>query len=814
MSEADQKQSDSPLHTLDDASLFWLESLSLDNVAPEVRHRWQGLLEPGPSPAHRHTPINGATAPSPRPVGQELPLNDSTEPSPRPIGQELPQSEGIKALIRAYRRYGHRAANLDPLALQPPPQVPELDPATYGLGDVDPATPVSPEDTALKGPVPFGTLLDMLRQTYCGTLAVETHQADSSPRDKWLLEKLETRISDNIPHPVEEKLELLRRLTAAVELENYLGRRYPGAKRFGLEGAESLIPLLDGLIDRAADEGAQEICIGMAHRGRLNVLANVFGKPTQELFAEFDGTFVPATETGDVKYHQGLSSDIRLANGQHVHLAMSFNPSHLEAVGPVLEGSVRARQDRRNQQGSDGRREVVGILLHGDAALSGQGVVMETLQMSATPAYSTGGTVHVVVNNQIGFTTSNPEDARSTLYCTDISRMISAPVLHVNADDPEAVAFAAELCMEYRYHFGTDIFLDLVCFRRLGHNEADEPSVTQPLMYQAIREHQGVRELYARQLQREGRCDEATAAKMVEIYRKGLDAGAIVTHLEVTHTRTGQMFDWEPYLKASADDTVKTSVRPESIGELLPVLCEPPADFKLQRQVERTIAARREMLGGERPLDWGCAEMLAYSSLLKEGYPLRFSGQDCRRGTFTHRHAVLFDQQTGQEYAPLHLIAEQSGVMAGHYDSLLSEEAVLAFEYGYAATWPSGLVIWEAQFGDFANGAQVIIDQFIVSGEQKWNRLSGLVLLLPHGHEGQGPEHSSARLERFLQLCARQNIQVCAPSTPAQLFHLLRRQGHSSAAQATGGDDAQELAALAGFHFGSEGIHCRQVSSQ
>lgn len=756
------------LKTLDDASLRWLESLSLDDMDAEFKAQWQRLLEP---PA-------GSIGACEETASQPAPATSVS--AGRPASSEQPAVSAIHELITAYRRYGHLYAHLNPLEKARPPKPPMLELAACDLADADLAARIIPDGVQLPGPVPLAELIAWLEQVYCNSIGVELHQGEDSESGRWLLERLEQRTLQP-PLAKGDRVHLLQRLIAAEDLELYLGRRYPGVKRFGLEGAESMIPLMDTLIDTAADGGAQEICIGMAHRGRLNVLVNLFGKPTEELFAEFDGTLLsqaygPSAETGDVKYHQGFSSNFQRDETHKVHLSLSFNPSHLEAEGPVVQGSVRARQERRMMSGGDGRREALAILLHGDAAFSGQGVVMETFQMAATRAYGTGGTVHVVINNQIGYTVSNPQDARSTRYCTDVARIISAPVLHVNGDDPEAVIFVAALAMAYRYRFGSDIVLDLVCFRRLGHNEADEPAATQPLMYKAVRKHPGVRNKYADYLEQEGMCSSEQAEVMATEYRNSLDAGAIVTHRQINRTEPHELFDWTSYLTKEANAGIKTALTPETIKELAPLLIEVPKDFKLLRQVERILQSREQMLAGEVPLDWGCAEVLAYGSLLHEGYPIRFTGQDCRRGTFAHRHLTLFDQNSGAEHLSLQKIADKGGGIPGFYDSFLSEEAVLAFEYGYSATWPTGLVVWEAQFGDFANGAQVVIDQFIVSGEQKWNRLSGLVLLLPHGHEGQGPEHSSARLERFMQLGARDNIQLCVPSTPAQLFHLLRRQ--------------------------------------
>ena len=544
-----------------------------------------------------------------------------------------------------------------------------------------------------------------------------------------------------------------------------------GQKRFSLEGGDSLIPLLHFMNQRASELGCKEVTIGMAHRGRLNVLINILGKSPAELFAEFEGTKDYGLTTGDVKYHLGYSADVDAAGGP-LHLSLSFNPSHLEVISSVVIGSVRARQFRRRDSE---RREVMPIVIHGDAAVSGQGIVMEILNMSQTRGYSVGGTVHIVVNNQVGFTTSHPRDARSGVYCTDIAKMIDAPVFHVNGDDPEAVVYAALLAIDYRAKFGKDVFIDLICYRLHGHNEADEPSATQPLMYKTIRRHKTPWALYAERLQQQGVGTVDEAKQMFEDYRATLDRGESIVPLLTEGLSSQYLIHWSPYLKEQLSTYVGTGVKISKIKKLAEKLAVLPEGFVLQRQVATLVKTRAEMLKGKQPLDWGAAEILAYATILTEGHPIRFTGQDVRRGTFAHRHAVLHDQNSDEEYTPLmHLADDQAKFEI--YDSLLSEVGVLGFEYGYAKTDPKNLVIWEAQFGDFANGAQVIIDQFISSGWQKWQRLCGLTMLLPHGYEGMGPEHSSARLERYLQLCAQDNLQVCQPTTPAQIFHLLRRQ--------------------------------------
>ncbi|MGI9346221.1 MAG: 2-oxoglutarate dehydrogenase E1 component [Gammaproteobacteria bacterium] len=734
------------LPLINDACLTWIEHLDLVALEPAYREQWQQMLS-----------------------GQQ-PRAPAATPT-----QATDLQYKVRVLIAAFRRLGHRAAQLDPLGLHQPERIPELELAFHGLDTTPSSTQLASLDFADGKSITLGELVRQLKNTYCHTIGLEVFDNIHEPSGRWLVHQLETQLNNPEALQPADKKALLQRLTAAEGLERYLGRRYPGAKRFGLDGCESLIPLLESIYSQAATEGVKEICTGMAHRGRLNVLVNIFGKPTSDLFAEFDGHINPGTETGDVKYHQGFSSNARMHCGNQVHWALAFNPSHLEAVTPVVQGSVRARQDRRSLKGGNGHQEVMAVVLHGDAAFSGQGAVMETLQMAATPSYGTGGSIHIIINNQIGYTLRNPQEARSTRYCTDIARMTSAPVIHVNADAPESVLIAAKLATQYRYQFKRDIVIDLVGYRRLGHNESDEPSATEPVMYQKIRSHPSVRQIYTRQLTANQICTEEDAEQMATRYRSALESGQALTAFPVTQTAPAEMFDWSPYLSPQ-HTAPKTAISAPLIQQLATDLIQVPTSFKLHRQVERLMQNREKMLHKKAGVDWGCAEMLAYASLLHQSYPIRFTGQDSRRGTFSHRHAVLFDQDSGDSFAPLEHIAQRGGTQISLYDSFLSEEAVLAFEYGYSATWPQGLVIWEAQFGDFANGAQVIIDQFIVSAEQKWKRLSGLVLLLPHGHEGQGPEHSSARLERFLQLCARDNIQVCIPSTAAQMFHLLRLQ--------------------------------------
>ena len=700
--------------------------------------------------------------------------NISRRSAPRAkISQEKnPLEAKVQTLIKAYRDYGHTAADLDPLGIAEKVIHSDLH-KTEGLFNADELS------STVNCNFPIGSnvecevsdLIDGLKTTYCKNIGIEFQHISNKRERSWIIEKFEN--SNHKVSDAERKKEILKRLISARGLAQFLSSKYPGMKRFGIDGCESLIPLVDTLIKTTSKNGAEQICFGMAHRGRLNLLVNVLGKVSKELFEAFEEDFdLKGLSTGDVKYHLGYSSNIRTDHGD-VHVSLTNNPSHLEIVNPVVVGSVRARQDRL---GDTFRNRVVPILIHGDAAFSGQGVVMETLQMSQTRAYGVGGTIHVVVNNQIGFTTSHIRDARSTRYSTDISKFIEAPIIHVNADDPEAVVYVSELACEYRENFKKDIVIDLVCYRRSGHNEADDPSSTQPLMYKAIKSHKTVLDMYEKLLTADSTISDDEIKDFKKSYRKQIENGESVTPNLAPRSNDDQWFDWEPFMNRKWYEEVTTSVSQKEIEKNALSIVKTPTDFSLQKKVQKIFDERVKMSQGDIKLNWGFAEMMAYSSLLKEGYPIRFTGQDVRRGTFDHRHAVIFDQENGEGFLSLDPIAKEGKTLVDIYDSLLSEEAVLGFEYGYSATWPSGLVIWEAQFGDFANGAQVVIDQFIVSAEHKWERLSGLVMLLPHGFEGMGPEHSSARLERFLQLCAANNIQVCMPSSPSQIFHLLRRQ--------------------------------------
>ena len=676
----------------------------------------------------------------------------------------------VVQLISAYRQRGHQKAQLDPLGLAEREHVADLELNFHELSAADRETVFQVGSLHIgKADATLGEIVDALERTYCHTIGAEfMHIVDTSERH-WIMTRMESvRSAPDYGNDVRQQL--LRRLIKAEGLEKSLGSKYPGTKRFGLEGGESLIPMLAEIVQRTGSYGAREVVIGMAHRGRLNVLVNIFGKNPGELFAEFEGR-ATYESSGDVKYHQGFSSNMMTPGGE-LHLALAFNPSHLEIVSPVVVGSVRARQDRR---GDTIGSAVVPIVIHGDAAFAGQGVVMETFQMSQTRAYGTGGTVHIVLNNQVGFTTSKREDARSTEYCTDVAKMVQAPIFHVNADDPEAVLFVTQMAVDYRNEFNKDVVIDLICYRRRGHNEADEPAVTQPLMYQAIRKHKSTRDLYAERLIAEGVISAEEDQRLVDGYRESLDRDEPLVSSLVSEPDPTSFVDWTPYLGHEWTLPCDTSMDLHALQTLGHDTNTVPDGFPIHRQVAKILEDRRKMAAGAMPVNWGMAETLAYATLLQAGYPVRLTGQDVGRGTFSHRHAVLHHQKEEATYVPLEHVSDEQAPLTIR-DSLLSEEAVLAFEYGYATTSPTGMVIWEAQFGDFANGAQVVIDQFITSGEHKWSRLCGLTMLLPHGYEGQGPEHSSARLERFMQLCAEHNIQICAPTTPAQVYHMLRRQ--------------------------------------
>jgi 2-oxoglutarate dehydrogenase E1 component len=750
--------------------------------APYLEEQYERFLNDPASLSPEWRDFFGQFGPPVRPVAQTPAARPATATSPagaaRPSvavpGDAGEKQSAVSRLIQFYANRGHLIADIDPLGLMQRPMPKVLDPAYVGLtqADMNAEFHTGSRTSGVEKQMRLSEILKQLRQIYTGRIGAEFAHVSTSDERLWL----QDRFQDGRLHhrfTSEERLNLLWQLSAAEGLERYLHTKYVGQKRFSLEGGDALIPLLDDVVQRCGASGVEEVVIGMAHRGRLNVLVNVLGKSPSMLFSEFEGKSDPASSkgSGDVKYHKGFSADLRTAGG-NVHAVLAFNPSHLEVVDAVVEGSVRARQEQR---GDAAGATVVPLLIHGDAAFAGQGVVMETLQLSQARGFATGGTLHVVINNQVGFTTSEPSDARSTLYCSDVAKMIEAPILHVNADDPEAVVFVTRLALEYRMKFRKDVVIDLVCYRRHGHNEADEPAATQPRMYQAIRKHATARQIYGERLEQDGILAEGQAAKMIEDYRRGLDEGRPQARAFAGTTGNRFTVDWSRHLDADPAEKVSTGVDRKRLDALAKRLTKTPGGFTLHPRVSRIVDDRARMYKDELPLDWGAAETMAYATLLEDGYDVRLVGQDTARGTFFHRHSVLHDQATGRTDVPLANIAGDK-VRFRVFDSTLSEEAVLGFEYGYSTTDPSTLVIWEGQFGDFVNGAQVIIDQFISSGEAKWGRVSGITLFLPHGYEGQGPEHSSARLERFLQLSAELNQQVCVPSTPAQMFHMLRRQ--------------------------------------
>ena len=741
-------------------------------MAPQsVSEQWRDYFEKLPR-------TNGSQIDMPHKNVREqflLLARNSTRVQPMAVSSVSTEHEkrqvGVLQLIAAYRNRGHQKAKLDPLGLMQRDHVPDLELAAHGLSRSDFDTVFQTGNLAInKAEATLGEMVNAMEAIYCASVGAEYMHIVDTAEKRWIQSRIEG-VRGNPNFSADTKKHILERLTAAEGLEKFLGNKYVGAKRFGLEGGESFIPLVDEIIQRAGSLGTQEIVIGMAHRGRLNLLVNSMGKNPADLFDEFEGKPVNKYGSGDVKYHQGYSSNVMTATGE-LHLALAFNPSHLEIVSPVVEGSVRARQVRREDVGG---KKVLPVIVHGDAAFAGQGVVMETFQMSQTRGYTTGGTIHIIINNQVGFTTSKREDARSTEYCTDIAKMVQAPIFHVNGDDPEAVLFITQLALDFRMEFKKDVVIDLMCYRRRGHNEADEPSSTQPLMYQVIAKLPTTRTLYADKLVAAKILTRGEAETMVEDYRQALEDGQHVVKSLVREPNKSLHVDWTPYLGHKLQDDWPTGVPREQLQALAAKMQVLPEGFGVQRQVQKVLDDRVQMWSGNMDLNWGAAEVMAYATLLEEDFLVRLTGQDVGRGTFSHRHAVLHSQKDGATYVPLRQLSPVKPRFA-IYDSLLSEVAVLGFEYGYATTYPNSLIIWEAQFGDFANGAQVVIDQFICSGETKWERICGLTMLLPHGFEGQGPEHSSARLERFLQLCAEHNMQVCTPTTPAQIFHLLRRQ--------------------------------------
>lgn len=682
-----------------------------------------------------------------------------------------PDQKQVKVLqlINAYRFRGHQHANLDPLDLWKQESVPDLSLEHHELSKDDFDKEFNVGSLAVgQDNMKLGEIYELLNSIYCGPIGAEYMHIVSTEEKRWIQERLEG-VRGRPEFKSDHQKKILKELVAADGLEKYLGSKFPGAKRFSLEGGDSLIPMLKALISRAGEQGGKEVVIGMAHRGRLNVLVNVLGKKPQDLFDEFAGKHINNKGSGDVKYHSGFSSDFATSGGD-VHLALAFNPSHLEIVNPVVMGSVRARMDRL---GDKTGAKVLPITIHGDSAIAGQGIVQETFNMSQTRAYQVGGSIRIVINNQVGFTTSKREDTRSTQYCTDIAKMVQAPIFHVNADDPEAVVFVTQLALDYRNTFKRDVMIDLVCYRRHGHNEADEPSATQPLMYSKVKKRPVARAIYAERLQQANVVAESDIETFVSDYRDALDKGEIV--VDEWREMKSHSSDWSPYVGQDWDVAYDAKISRQEVEKLGKAMSTVPKEYKLHSRVQKVYDERMKMAKGDKAADWGFAENLAYASLVDEGVHIRLTGQDSGRGTFFHRHAVLHNQKDAATYMPLNNIREGQGQIE-LYDSVLSEAAVVAFEYGYATAEPNSMVMWEAQFGDFVNGAQVVIDQFLSSGEQKWGRLCGLTLLLPHGYEGQGPEHSSARLERFLQLSADHNWSVCVPTTPAQVFHMIRRQ--------------------------------------
>ena len=754
MSNQSKSANNDPLSMLNGQNIAFLEDVfeqyqeDPDSVSPEWQQYFSNLPAPAQATAAAGTAGTG-------------------------LGAAMATKQGsVSRLISTYRAMGHKRAQIDPINEMEPQDASELELSYHGLSDADMETVF---DTGpLRGPdrLPLRDIVALLKHTYCRSIGYEYGHMASSEERRWIRNQIELPIG-NDPFDANQKKHILKRLAAAEGMERYLHTKYVGQKRFSLEGGESMIPMLDYIIQQGGAEGIKEIIIGMAHRGRLNVLVNILGKAPGNLFSEFEGKHDTneLAASGDVKYHQGFSSDIQTKGGP-VHLSLAFNPSHLEIVSPVVEGSVRARQDRRGDK--DGKT-VLPISIHGDAAFAGQGVVMETFQMSECRGYRTGGTIHIVINNQIGFTTSLPNDARSTPYCTEIAKMVDAPIFHVNGDDPEAVVFATRVAFDFRMKFGRDVVLDLVCYRRHGHNESDEPAVTQPIMYKNIRALPTTRRVYAQRLIDQSVITAGEETKMNEAYRASMLAGERVVPEFVKVEQGDHTVNWKPFFNIHWRNKVDTTFNKKRLDFLAERLLTLPDGFKLHPRAQKIMQDREKMKNGELALDWGMAETLAYATLLDENFSIRLSGQDAGRGTFFHRHATLYNADTRDVHIPLRNLKEKQPNFLV-INSLLSEEAVLAFEYGYACSDPNTLVIWEAQFGDFANGAQVVMDQFISSGEAKWGRLNGLTMFLPHGYEGQGPEHSSARLERYLQLCAQHNMQICYPSTPAQMYHMIRRQ--------------------------------------
>ncbi len=737
-----------------------------DSIDQEWRDYFDSLQNEASAKDIAHTPIQKAYANAAK---HRHHSTLSHAPAADAISHQKQAS--VLRLINAHRFNGHRQSDLDPLKQYQRPDTLELDPVFHGLTEEDMDKTFNSGSLFAPDEITLREIIHIIKTTYCGHIGAEYMHINETEQKRWLQKRLEESLAT--PNYAKEKrIRILDRVIDANALEEYLHTKYVGQKRFSVEGGESLIPLLDEIIQSGGSQDIKEIVIGMAHRGRLNVLVNIIGKKPSELFDEFEGKTIDSIKgSGDVKYHKGYSSDINTPGGS-VHLTLAFNPSHLEIIDPVVEGSVRARQDRRNDHSHN---EVLPVLIHGDAAFAGQGVIMETFNLSQTRGYTTGGTIHIIINNQIGFTTSDPLDSRSSLYCTDVAKMVQAPIFHVNGDDPEAVVLVTRLALDFRMEFNKDVVIDMVCYRKHGHSEADDPMSTQPIMYQHVRKHPGVRKLHTDKLIAEGVITQNDADVIVKEYIDSLESNKGVAGTHAEHANPKYLIDFSHFIGTEWGHAVDTTISETAVKKLTESITNIPENFELSPAVKKIIENREKMGNGEMLMDWGFAETMAYASLLDAGYPIRLSGQDSGRGTFFHRHAVLHNMKDGQKYLPLqHIKKGQPNFLV--INSTLSEEAVLAYEYGYSSAEPNSLVIWEAQFGDFANGAQVVFDQFISSCESKWGRFCGLTMFLPHSYDGQGPEHSSARLERFLQLCAEQNMQVCFPSTPAQMFHMLRRQ--------------------------------------
>lgn len=737
------------------------------SVEPEWRTYFDSLQSGGSEKDIAHRPIQQAYASA----AQHHQHNAMVIQAPAADTVSHQKQTAVLQLINAHRFNGHRQSDLDPLKQYQRPNIPELDPAFHGLTEEDMDKTFNTGSLFAADEITLREIVHIIKTTYCGSIGAEYMHINETEQKRWIQKRLEEPLATP-DFDREKRIRILDRVIDANALEEYLHTKYVGQKRFSLEGGESLIPLLDEIIQEGGTQNIQEMVIGMAHRGRLNVLVNAIGKKPSELFDEFEGkTMESITGSGDVKYHMGYSSDIGTPGGS-VHLTLSFNPSHLEIIDPVVEGSVRARQDRRADYDHN---EVLPILIHGDAAFAGQGVIMETFNLSQTRGYATGGTVHIIINNQIGFTTSDPLDSRSSLYCTDVAKMVQAPIFHVNGDDPEAVVFVTKLALDFRMEFNKDVVVDMVCYRKHGHSEADEPMTTQPVMYKQVRQHPGVRKLHTDKLIAEGIVTQEEADAIAEEYIESLESNQGVAGTYVEHANPKYLLNFTRYIGTVWTHPVETNISQAAVERFSALITTIPNDFELSPAVAKVMESRKQMGAGEILMDWGYAETMAYASLIDDGYPIRISGQDSGRGTFFHRHAIVHNMEDGRTYMPLqHIKDGQPNFLV--INSTLSEEAVLAYEYGYSSAEPNALVLWEAQFGDFANGAQVVFDQFISSCEAKWSRFCGLTVFLPHSYDGQGPEHSSARLERFLQLCAEQNMQVCFPSTPAQMFHMLRRQ--------------------------------------